>query len=198
MSAAITPDKTGVNCVFSPSQQQNAANSFTTPDPSVEPLEAYCQRLVYSSSIPLRAQFDGNFQYQKRMVFVSESDKKKFMRVMLSYNGSEVFSAVMLSKSTLPANVTQQVLALLKANILHNSISQIESSVLPQSTTQTNASLSKEQMSTATLEDAPIPDDIDLSLHDALKVFVTTLQGLRMRVFCSLQNVPVAVTSKGC
>ena len=177
VSAAITPNKTGVNCVSSPSQQPNAANSFPTPDPSVEPLEAYCQRLVDSSSIPLRAQFDGNFQYQKRMVFVSEADKKKFMRVMLSYNGSEVFSAVMLSKSTLPAEITQQVLALLKANILHNSISQIESSVLPQNlTTQPHASLSNEQMGTATLEDAPIPDDIDLSLQDALKVFVTTLK----------------------
>lgn len=176
--AAITPENTmGGNWVSSPSQQPNAANSFPTPDPSVEPLEAYCQRLVDSSSIPLRAQFDGNFQYQKRMVFVSEADKKKFMRVMLSYNGSEVFSAVMLSKSTLPAEITQQVLALLKANILHNSISQIESSVLPQHlTTQPHASLSNEQMGTATLEDAPIPDDIDLSLHDALKVFVTTLK----------------------
>ena len=177
MSAAITPDKTGVNCVSCPSQQPNAVNSFSTPAPSVEPLEVYCQRLVDSSSIPLRAQFDGNFQYQKRMVFVSEADKKKFMRVMLSYNGSEVFSAVMLSKSTLPAEITQQVLALLKANILHNSISQIESSVLPQHlTTQPHASLSNEQMGTATLEDAPIPDDIDLSLQDALKVFVTTLK----------------------
>lgn len=177
VSAAITPDKTGVNCVFSPSQQQNAANSFTTPDPSVEPLEAYCQRLVYSSSIPLRAQFDGNFQYQKRMVFVSESDKKKFMRVMLSYNGSEVFSAVMLSKSTLPADVTQQVLALLKANILHNSISQIESSVMPQNlATQTNASLSKEQMSTAILDDAPIPDDLNQSFKDNLELFVEELK----------------------
>ena len=178
MSAAITPDKTmGGNCVFSQSQQSNDANSFPTPDPSVEPLEAYCQRLVDSSSIPLRAQFDGNFQYQKRMVFVSEADKKKFMRVMLSYNGSEVFSAVMLSKSTLPAEITQQVLALLKANILHNSISQIESCVLPQHlTTQPHASLSNEQMGTATLEDAPIPDDIDLSLQDALKVFVTKLK----------------------
>lgn len=178
MSAAITLDKTmGGNCVFSQSQQSNDANSFPTPDPSVEPLEAYCQRLVDSSSIPLRAQFDGNFQYQKRMVFVSEADKKKFMRVMLSYNGSEVFSAVMLSKSTLPAEITQQVLALLKANILHNSISQIESCVLPQHlTTQPHASLSNEQMGTATLEDAPIPDDIDLSLQDALKVFVTKLK----------------------
>ena len=178
MSAAITPDKTmGGNCVFSQSQQSNDANSFPTPDPSVEPLEAYCQRLVNSSSIPLRAQFDGNFQYQKRMVFVSESDKKKFMRVMLSYNGSEVFSAVMLSKSTLPADVTQQVLALLKANILHNSISQIESSVMPQNlATQTNASLSKEQMSTAILDDAPIPDDLNQSFKDSLELFVEELK----------------------
>lgn len=178
MSAAITPDKTmGGNCVFSQSQQSNDANSFPTPDPSVEPLETYCQRLVNSSSIPLRAQFDGNFQYQKRMVFVSESDKKKFMRVMLSYNGSEVFSAVMLSKSTLPADVTQQVLALLKANILHNSISQIESSVMPQNlATQTNASLSKEQMSTAILDDAPIPDDLNQSFKDSLELFVEELK----------------------
>ena len=53
----------------------------------------------------------------------------------------------------------------------------IESSVMPQNlATQTNASLSKEQMSTAILDDAPIPDDLNQSFKDNLELFVEELK----------------------